>query len=80
MLPFTSIQKVSFKEHPFSYRYGSIIFGEEENIFGPNDVPFSFERRGGLNLKRDKVAIDFIKDYKEVYNLIKQKVTESERI
>lgn len=70
VLPFSSINKISFKEHPFSYNYGSVIFGEEQNIFGPTDVPFRFGAHRGLNLERDKVAIDFIKDYKEVYNLI----------
>jgi len=76
MLPFSSIDKLSFKEHPFTYTYGSVIFGEEENIFGPTDVPYRFGAQGGLNLERDKVAIDFIKDYKEVYYLIRAKMEE----
>lgn len=71
---FDTLKKISWKEHPFSYKYGSVIFGEEENIFGNPNEEFSFGSHRGLNLSRDKISIAFIEDYKEVYNLIKEKI------
>jgi len=70
IFPYERIKTVSFKEHPFSFKYGSVIIGKEQNIFGDNNESFHYPVRGGLNLKRDEYAIDFITDYKEVYNLI----------
>jgi len=76
IFPFERIKNISFKEHPFSFKYGSIIIGKEQNIFGDNNEPFHYPARGGLNLNRDNYAIEFITDYKEVYNLIKQNMQE----
>jgi hypothetical protein len=77
ILTLNKIKKFSYKDHPFKFIYGSIIFGEEENIFGDYNEKFSLGRKGGMNLERNKLAIEFIKDYKEVYNLIKQKIAET---
>lgn len=65
----------SYAEHPFTFNYGSVIFGEEENIFGGNNEKFTFGRRGGINLNRNAFAIEQIKDYKLVYNIIKDQVS-----
>ncbi|RWW98862.1 YdbT family protein [Flavobacterium cerinum] len=76
-IPFKEIKKISYTDHPFKFIYGSIIFGEEENIFGDPNEEFSFGYKGGLNLTRDKTVIEYIKDYKEVYQLIQEKIKES---
>lgn len=76
-IPFKEIKKISYTDHPFKFIYGSIIFGEEENIFGDLNEEFSFGQKRGLNLERDKIAIEYIKDYKEVYQLIQEKIKES---
>ena len=75
IFPFERIKNISFKDHPFSFKYGSVIIGKEQNIFGDYNKPLPYligGVRAGLNLKRDDYAIEFITDYKEVYNLIKQ--------
>ena len=76
ILELKNINKISYKDHPFKFIYGSIIFGEEENIFGDYNEKIALSSKG-LNLERDKVAIEFIKDYKEVYHLIKQQIAET---
>ncbi|OOG71606.1 hypothetical protein [Flavobacterium sp. A45] len=68
------IKEISFVEHPFNFKYGSVIFGEPENIFGSSNEPFKFNNRGGLNLKRDDFAFDFITDTKKIYHLIESKI------
>ena len=78
-ITYPEIDKISYIEHPFGYTYGSIIFGEEETIFGKVDnSPFEWQRllgtRSGINLKRDEVSIAFIKNYKEVYNLVQSQL------
>lgn len=79
-LNLSDIKEISFVEHPFNYKYGSIIFGEPESIFGSSNLsPFEFKKiiigyRGGLNLKRDDFVFDFITDTKKIYHLIKSKI------
>lgn len=80
IIPYEKIGIFSFIEHPFSYKYGTVVFGEEENIFGSVDEKFSLGTRGGINLSRNDVAIEFIEDYKLVYNIIKQKVSEKKDV
>jgi hypothetical protein len=73
-LDLIDIKEISFVEHPFNFKYGSVIFGEPENIFGSSNEPFKFNNRGGLNLKRDDFAFDFITDTNKIYHLIKSKI------
>ncbi len=72
------IKEISFVEHPFNFKYGSVIFGEPENIFGSSNEPFKFSYllgyRRGMNLKRDDFAFDFITDTNKIYHLIKSKI------
>lgn len=72
------IKEVSFVEHPFNFKYGSVIFGEPENIFRSSNEPFKFQYllgyRGGINLKRDDFAFDFITDTIAIYHLIESKI------
>lgn len=74
----SDIKDISFVEHPFTYKYGSIIFGEPENIFGSSNEPFKSKYilgyRGGINLKRDNFSFDFITETKTIFQLIESKI------
>ena len=78
-LNLTDIKEISFVEHPFNFKYGSVIFGEPENVFGSLNEPFKFSyllgHHEGMNLKRDDFAFDFINNTKTTYNLIKSKIS-----
>lgn len=52
IFPFERIKHVSFKVHPFSPKFGSVIIKKEQNIFGGNNksVPSLISGvHGGLN-------------------------------
>ena len=55
-LDLIDIKEISFVEHPFNFKYGSVIFGEPENIFGSSNEPFKFTIVED-NLKRDDLHL-----------------------